>query len=338
MTDNTAAFEPALPSKPSPKVDSKPADDQEKVVSEHVTTLHLIGEQLSQIESWFWQHLADVRDAEPAAVPPVDRAAVLLEAADDLATAFGDPMVKHIGLIAASHLRHRAREIEAGQDKLRQMAAEAQQQKPTTADRAAALGMTDTEYRAQSHQAAVAAIRAALPGLYASVGFRVEDALAEAQQQPETRDAIARVRALHVPSSYPNPDGPGEITYCLGCEHATGGYPCNTLAALDEQPASGPGGVADEAQQQPDSEAHTETDEERADREETERDHAAGNHQYCDQTCEVEFPTDMLRNTILYRAIPGSKAMLAELERRAACRQPAPAQPAGPATDDGATT
>ncbi|MFK0124921.1 hypothetical protein ACIQSP_16590 [Streptomyces nigra] len=39
--------------------------------------------------------------------------AVLLEAADDLATVFGDPMVKHIGALGASHLRHRAREIEA---------------------------------------------------------------------------------------------------------------------------------------------------------------------------------------------------------------------------------
>jgi hypothetical protein len=69
--------------------------------------------------------------------------------------------------------------------------------------------------------------------------------------------------------------------------------------------------MADEAQSD-------ETDEERADRQETERDHSSGNHRYCGVTCEAEFPSDMLRNTILYRAIPGSKAMLAELERRAA--------------------
>jgi hypothetical protein len=43
---------------------------------------------------------------------PADRAAVLREAAEDLATAFGDPKVKHIGAIAASHLRRRARELE----------------------------------------------------------------------------------------------------------------------------------------------------------------------------------------------------------------------------------
>ncbi|QIJ61442.1 hypothetical protein [Streptomyces sp. JB150] len=46
---------------------------------------------------------------------PADRAAVLRDAADDLATAFGDPMVKHIGALGASHLRRRAREIDARQ-------------------------------------------------------------------------------------------------------------------------------------------------------------------------------------------------------------------------------
>lgn len=37
---------------------------EEQIVREHVTTLHLIGEQLAGIESWMWNHLADVRDAE----------------------------------------------------------------------------------------------------------------------------------------------------------------------------------------------------------------------------------------------------------------------------------
>ena len=60
--------------------------------------------------------------AAPAAVsvpPPAtradDRAAVWREAADDLATAFGDPTAKHIGALGAAHLRRRARQIEAGQ-------------------------------------------------------------------------------------------------------------------------------------------------------------------------------------------------------------------------------
>lgn len=40
----------------------------EEIVRDHVTALHLIGEQLAAIEGWFWEHLADVRAAaEPAA-------------------------------------------------------------------------------------------------------------------------------------------------------------------------------------------------------------------------------------------------------------------------------
>lgn len=35
----------------------------EQIAREHVTTLHLIGEQLTGIESWMWEHLANVRDA-----------------------------------------------------------------------------------------------------------------------------------------------------------------------------------------------------------------------------------------------------------------------------------
>jgi hypothetical protein len=49
---------------------------------------------------------------------PTDRAAVYREAVDDLATAFGDPMVKYIGALGVSHLRRRAREIEAGQRRM----------------------------------------------------------------------------------------------------------------------------------------------------------------------------------------------------------------------------
>lgn len=39
----------------------------EQIVRSHVTTLHLIGDQLTQIESWMWEHLANVR--APAATP-----------------------------------------------------------------------------------------------------------------------------------------------------------------------------------------------------------------------------------------------------------------------------
>lgn len=75
---------------------------------------------------------------------------------------------------------------------LRRVAAEeqpAETQDGTTADKAAALGLTDTDYRARSHAAAVATIRAAIPGMYAHVGFRLEDVLNEADevQPPETQ-------------------------------------------------------------------------------------------------------------------------------------------------------
>jgi hypothetical protein len=49
----------------------------------------------------------------------------------------------------------------------------------TTADKAARRGMTPDEYRAHRHLAAVRQIRAALPGLYATTGLRVEAALTE---------------------------------------------------------------------------------------------------------------------------------------------------------------
>ncbi|MFE7111106.1 hypothetical protein ACFU98_43690 [Streptomyces sp. NPDC057575] len=65
-----------------------------------------------------------------------------------------------------------------------------------------------------------------------------------------------------------------------------------------------------------------ETEEQRADRLETERDHAAGDHRYCDITCEDMFPGQELRNAILARAIPGAATMLDELLRRAALAPP----------------
>lgn len=46
-------------------------------------------------------------------------------------------------------------------------------------------------------------------------------------------------------------------------------------------------------------------------------DHARGDHEYCDLRCRDKFPSDMLRNSILCRAIAGSQNMLKELERRA---------------------
>jgi hypothetical protein len=70
-----------------------------------------------------------------------------------------------------------------------------------------------------------------------------------------------------------------------------------------------------------------ETDEEREDRLETERAHAEGEHAFCGPTCEAEFPSDKLRNTILCRALPGSAGMLDELLRRAAAQPAADESP-----------
>ncbi|NUS13453.1 MAG: hypothetical protein HOY69_18965 [Streptomyces sp.] len=73
-----------------------------------------------------------------------------------------------------------------------------------------------------------------------------------------------------------------------------------------------------------------ETDEQRADREETERDHARGDHTYCGITCEVELPTEHLRNFILAKGYPGTAGALDELLRRAAVVLPAPAAEESP--------
>jgi hypothetical protein len=54
------------------------------------------------------------------------------------------------------------------------------------------------------------------------------------------------------------------------------------------------------------------------DRHEVEWAHSEGEHEYCGITCEVQLPSELLRNAILYRAIPGSAGMLDELLRRAA--------------------
>ncbi|MFJ8995568.1 hypothetical protein ACIRQH_34835 [Streptomyces sp. NPDC102279] len=62
---------------------------------------------------------------------------------------------------------------------------------------------------------------------------------------------------------------------------------------------------------------NTETDEQRADRKETEREHAAGIHTHCGLTCEVDLPTEHLRNFVIAKGYPGTAGMLDELLRRA---------------------
>lgn len=75
----------------------------------------------------------------------------------------------------------------------------------TTEDKAAAAGLTGIEYRYQSHRAAVAAVRAALPGMYAQMAFRVQDALAEELEAPP----------LETPDAQPTPDRTAELAATL---------------------------------------------------------------------------------------------------------------------------
>ena len=126
------------------------------------------------------------RDALPGALrrlerAEADRATVLNEAADAI-VADNDRQ-----MWASKPGKHWAADL------LRRMAAEAQ---PTpvesTADRAAALGMSPTEYREHSHTIAVQQIRDAAQGLFAGTAIRVMDALEELAaeaQQPVFEDA-----------------------------------------------------------------------------------------------------------------------------------------------------
>ncbi|WAL93947.1 hypothetical protein [Streptomyces sp. Je 1-369] len=79
-----------------------------------------------------------------------------------------------------------------------------------------------------------------------------------------------------------------------------------------------------------DSEAASpETDEQRTDRLETERDHTRGDHTHCGLDCEVEMPTEHLRNFVIAKGYPGTKGALDELIRRARAEAAAPPAPAG---------
>ncbi|MDX3034954.1 hypothetical protein [Streptomyces scabiei] len=52
-----------------PRPDEVPEPETEAdIVREHVTTVHLIGEQLTHVESWLWKRLAEVRAELPAVV------------------------------------------------------------------------------------------------------------------------------------------------------------------------------------------------------------------------------------------------------------------------------
>jgi hypothetical protein len=59
-----------------PRPDGTPEPETEAdIVREHVTTVHLIGEQLADVESWLWKRLAEVRAEPPVAVSQPDEEA-----------------------------------------------------------------------------------------------------------------------------------------------------------------------------------------------------------------------------------------------------------------------
>jgi hypothetical protein len=59
-----------------PRPDETPEPETEAdIVREHVTTVHLIGEQLADVESWLWKRLAEVRAEQPVAVSQPDEEA-----------------------------------------------------------------------------------------------------------------------------------------------------------------------------------------------------------------------------------------------------------------------
>lgn len=60
----------------------------------------------------------------------------------------------------------------------------------------------------------------------------------------------------------------------------------------------------------------------------TEQAHAAGDHDYCDITCEAAMPSDQMRNFILAKGYPGTAGALNELLRRAAAGTSRPSAPA----------
>jgi hypothetical protein len=103
-------------------------------------------------------------------------------------------------------------------------------------------------------------------------------------------------------------------------------------AALMADAASGPGGMAAETQPEtqadlPCSQPNPCEDGELCGVHEEAQAHAEGEHEYCGPTCEVQFPSEQMRNFILAKGYPGTAGMLDELLRRAAAPPAAVSQP-----------
>lgn len=172
------------------------APTAKRVEAEHVLYDALTkGTPLAQVR----QHIIDeyraavIAEHTHAAPPaPADRAAVLREDPTpvSLATTLSELADEQTQLAVADDLGRR-RDMAAARRRfvtdLRALADDAAagvQPPTTTADRAAALGMTPTEYRQHSHTTAVEQIQAAAQGLFAGTAIRVMDALATPPAAP----------------------------------------------------------------------------------------------------------------------------------------------------------
>jgi hypothetical protein len=59
----------AAPDNTETQQDGPEEPTEEQIVRNHVTTLHLIGEQLADVESWVWEQLAKTRAATASEEP-----------------------------------------------------------------------------------------------------------------------------------------------------------------------------------------------------------------------------------------------------------------------------
>jgi hypothetical protein len=136
----------------------------------------------------------------------------------------------------------------------------------------------------------------------------------EAPYEPESGYDRGRAWVIEELRRMADEAGPDDVDE-MAASLARDGFGADEIAAMQR--------AADEAQQlQPErtpcSEPNPCEDGELCDVHEVEQAHADGEHGYCGVTCEVQFPTEMLRNGIIAGGIPGTAGMLDELLRRAA--------------------
>lgn len=167
------------------------------------------------------------------------------------------------------------------------------------------------------------------PGLPRIAGWKPLDevvaALSAMLPPPADRAAVLREAAAAIEAEHAREETTEWAQYGeLDHETEIGGGYVRASAALLRR-------LADEAQQQADTETRTPCDQPNACDPDTgelcatheeEQAHADGEHEHCGVTCEIAMPTELMRNSLLAWAPAGGKSILAELERRAAVSGP----------------